>query len=163
MTQTRVAKAAGVRQSHLTYYFPRKNDLLVAVSGVSLDRLAEELSDFFGQAGWQNANQTMRERVISLSAFIVKDRARTRLTMSLLVAAEEEPELRTALADVTDHARRLVALGFGLSPEDPKVELRLAAFWGISLQYLLMEGPEGDAKINALITRVFDEFGTSAS
>ena len=31
LTQPRVAAAAGVRQSHLTYYFPRKADLLAAV------------------------------------------------------------------------------------------------------------------------------------
>jgi len=31
LTQTNVASAAGVRQSHLTYYFPLKVDLLTAV------------------------------------------------------------------------------------------------------------------------------------
>jgi AcrR family transcriptional regulator len=31
LTQTRVAEVAGVRQSHLTYYFPTRNELLKAI------------------------------------------------------------------------------------------------------------------------------------
>ncbi|WP_454916872.1 TetR family transcriptional regulator [Xanthobacter sediminis] len=37
LTQPRVAKAAGVSQSHLTYYFPTRADLVHAV----LERAAE--------------------------------------------------------------------------------------------------------------------------
>ena len=40
LTQPRVSKAAGVRQSHLTYYFPTITDLLQAVARHSFDKLA---------------------------------------------------------------------------------------------------------------------------
>ena len=41
LTQPRVARAAGVRQSHLTYYFPTRAHLFQAVAHRSLDELAD--------------------------------------------------------------------------------------------------------------------------
>ena len=43
LTQPRVARAAGVRQSHLTYYFPTRDALLQAVADRSIDTLAATL------------------------------------------------------------------------------------------------------------------------
>ena len=37
-TQPRVAAEVGLRQSHLTYYFPTRVDLLAAVARVAIDR-----------------------------------------------------------------------------------------------------------------------------
>ena len=45
LTQPRVSKAAGVRQSHLTYYFPTRGDLLAAVARHSIEILAGPLLD----------------------------------------------------------------------------------------------------------------------
>src|SRR5881227_2373362 len=45
LTQPRVSKAAGVRQSHLTYYFPTRADLLVAVARHGMEILAGPLLD----------------------------------------------------------------------------------------------------------------------
>ena len=44
LTQPRVAKAAGVRQSHLTYYFPTRADLLQEVARYSIGKLAGDLA-----------------------------------------------------------------------------------------------------------------------
>ena len=44
VTQPRVSKEAGVRQSHLTYYFPTVTDLLQAVARHSFQSLAKELA-----------------------------------------------------------------------------------------------------------------------
>src|SRR5204862_155958 len=44
LTQPRVARAAGVRQSHLTYYFPTRAALMQAVARHSIERLAGDLA-----------------------------------------------------------------------------------------------------------------------
>ena len=44
LTQPKVAKAAGVRQSHLTYYFPTRGELLQEVARYSIGKLAGELA-----------------------------------------------------------------------------------------------------------------------
>ena len=37
LSQPKVAKAAGVRQSNLTYYFPKKNDLIAGLMQQHID------------------------------------------------------------------------------------------------------------------------------
>src|SRR2546425_10303971 len=44
LTQPRVSKAAGVRQSHLTYYFPTRADLLQEGARYSIEKLAGQLA-----------------------------------------------------------------------------------------------------------------------
>ena len=44
LTQPRICKAAGVRQSHLTYYFPTIRDLLEGVAKYTLDSMTAELA-----------------------------------------------------------------------------------------------------------------------
>ena len=43
LTQPRVAKAAGVRQSHLTYYFPTRGELLQELARYSIEKLRPDV------------------------------------------------------------------------------------------------------------------------
>ena len=49
LTQPQVARAAGIKQSHLTYYYPTRTDLLLAVAenaiAATLARFAERLAE----------------------------------------------------------------------------------------------------------------------
>jgi AcrR family transcriptional regulator len=155
VTQPHVARAAGVRQSHLTYYFPKKTDLMIAVARRSVEQMARDLGDFFAGAGWRDADAPMRERVMRLVSFIVKDRSRTRLMLALLLAAEEEPELRAVMADNARQVRALLARGMGRSAspdaDDPEVDLALATLWGLGLQHLLLRGERDDDYTDRLV------------
>jgi AcrR family transcriptional regulator len=44
LTRPKVSKVAGIRQSHLTYYFPTRADLLQEVVRYSVEKLAGELA-----------------------------------------------------------------------------------------------------------------------
>ena len=85
LTQPRVSRAAGVRQSHLTYYFPTVTDLLQAVARHSFDRLAGEL----GAAG--------RRRPPSVAAGMARasaDKRRVRMMLGLVTAADRDASLK---------------------------------------------------------------------
>ena len=45
LTQPRVAAAAGVKQSHLTYYFPKRADLLIGIATHTVDGLLARLTE----------------------------------------------------------------------------------------------------------------------
>ena len=47
MTQTRVAKTAGIPQGHLTYYFPKKRDLVVGVASHFAEVTQTKMRAFF--------------------------------------------------------------------------------------------------------------------
>ncbi len=44
LTQPRIARAAGASQSHLTYYFPTRADLLLAIAEHSVDEVLSRLA-----------------------------------------------------------------------------------------------------------------------
>ena len=86
LTQPRVSKAAGVRQSHLTYYFPTRGDLMVAVARHSMDMIARPLLAQ-AQEGALTAAQ-----VPGVLSEALTDRRRMRIMLGLIAAADEDPQ-----------------------------------------------------------------------
>jgi AcrR family transcriptional regulator len=129
LTQPRIAKTAGVRQSHLTYYFPRKADLFTALLQASHDRASKRRKL---RSKTEDFDEVMRSLQI-----LMFDRHRMRFFLGIVLEASEEPALRTTVAE---HARRLaerVAPLFGKSPEDPAVISFIDTVRGIGLRMLL--------------------------
>jgi AcrR family transcriptional regulator len=93
LTQTHVAERAGIRQSHLTYYFPARNDLLreTAVFGCEAMLGAMELGIESGELNLENFREVM--------AVDVHDRRFARLMCALIVASDEDAEIKPWLAN----------------------------------------------------------------
>lgn len=89
LTQARVAATAGVRQSHLTYYFPTRNDLLKAVVQESKNAMCAS-----------TMTACIQEKNLSLDAFkeILIQHLTTsktpRLMLALTAACDEDLSLR---------------------------------------------------------------------
>jgi AcrR family transcriptional regulator len=95
LTQPKVARAAGVRQSHLTYYFPTRGDLLLAVAQHSVGSLMGALTQ---------AAQSGRLTLAGLGQFMAEailDKRRARVMLGLIVSSDEDRRLK-------DELRRLV-------------------------------------------------------
>jgi AcrR family transcriptional regulator len=88
LTQPRIARAAGVRQSHLTYYFPTRADLLLGVAGQSIDALVG------GMASAAREGSLDRETLAPALAAAASDRRRARIMLALAVTSDEDPQLR---------------------------------------------------------------------
>src|SRR5437762_11032390 len=82
LTQPRVAKAAGVRQSHLTYYFPTRGELLQEVARHSIEKLAEQLA---------HARPGALPGGIAAGA---ADKRRSRVMLGLVTAADRDPQIK---------------------------------------------------------------------
>jgi AcrR family transcriptional regulator len=102
LTQPKIAAAAGVRQSHLTYYFPKRNDLLLAVT---LHWAETHLKAATRQVG--AGPGTMREATHYLSDTVV-EAARVRIILSLIVTAAEDPRIREPLRELIESERSTV-------------------------------------------------------
>jgi AcrR family transcriptional regulator len=99
LTQPRIARAAGVRQSHLTYYFPTRAELLQAVAYRSIDALASTL---------MRAARGGRLGPDALPAALTKaiiDKGRTRTMLALVGAADRDPAVRKRLRRFIREAR----------------------------------------------------------
>ncbi len=137
--QSRVARAAGVPQGHLTYYFPKKIDLLVAVAGRFVESLVAEVGPDLAAILSQPDASLARRRLLELTARLLCDRQRSRTLLAFLVEADHEPVLKQALAENARLVAQLLAQALGREVADPVVQLAQAALWGAALQHLVFE------------------------
>lgn len=106
LTGPQVAKKAKVRQSHLTYYFPRRSDLIGAVARRYIESVAEQ-----AMALSQQGRSTD-----GLITAVLGDRRRVRTLISLLMASDEDPALGQQLIESVLGTRSLIAAMLGLPP-----------------------------------------------
>ncbi len=97
LTQPRIAKAAGVSQSHLTYYFPTRNRLLLAIAETAVEQVVDGLSVATAGGGPNDLAQQLGE--------LLPRQAPVRVLLGLIVAADSEPELRDALSGLIGRVR----------------------------------------------------------
>ncbi|OGA61697.1 MAG: hypothetical protein A3G81_07665 [Betaproteobacteria bacterium RIFCSPLOWO2_12_FULL_65_14] len=101
LTQPKVSKAAGVRQSHLTYYFPTITDLLQAVARHSLDKLAKEVYE----AGAAKRPGSLADALAHGAA----DKRRVRMMLGLANAADRDASLKPRMRAFVKELRGRVA------------------------------------------------------
>ena len=135
LTQPEVARLAGVRQSHLTYYFPRRTDLLAALATSFLDRTAASLDTLEREAA-PGRDATLA--TIALVTRLIAEPDSMRAFLALIVEADQDAQLRALLDMRMREFTALIAGHLGRSETDPDVHLLLAAIRGFGLSNLLL-------------------------
>lgn len=153
MTQTRVAKEAGIPQGHLTYYFPKKRDLVLGVAKRFAQLTGERMLTFFGERSHLPTAEVLRAYTLELTA----DRERTRMVLGLLVMSEEEPELARVLQRNANMLRAMLAPVLKKKPSDPMVDLILALLWGAGLHEFVLRAGKTEAIMNLGFALAGDE------
>lgn len=102
LTQPRVAKAAGLRQSHITYYFPTRRDLVAAVAACVAERLAQGFAKALAPGG----SRDLAGRLGSIGT-----PEQTRLLLALVLAADSEKAVRSLFRRLTKDVRRQMGAG----------------------------------------------------
>lgn len=101
LTQPRICKAAGVRQSHLTYYFPTIHDLVLAVVLHTLESIAVDV---------EKRHPAQRpSSFIDAVAGISSDKRRVRMMLGLVTAADRQPRLKPRMRELIKALRRGLA------------------------------------------------------
>ncbi|MBY0472433.1 hypothetical protein K2X30_14810 [bacterium] len=139
MAQAEVAKKANIRQSHLTYYFPTRSDLVIEVARNALGPLRETLGSFVSP----KIQHVLDSKIQKVVASICNDVGRTRALLGLMVESDEDQKLKNEILSVVKEQINMVALLLGKSKEDPQVQLVNAALMGTGfLRYLDAHPPE---------------------
>ncbi len=154
LTQQRVCERAGVRQSHLTYYFPTRNDLLretaVFGCGAMLEAMAESV-----RAGPMSLQQ-IRDELLTVDE---ADRKFGRLMVALIAASDEDTRIKPWLASFEAENRERIgallrAAGVEIAAED--VELLHAAYVGAVILDIGESSGESLVRARNIVQRVFD-------
>ncbi|HLL55596.1 MAG TPA: TetR/AcrR family transcriptional regulator [Myxococcaceae bacterium] len=152
--QPRVAKVAGVPQGHLTYYFPKRLDLLKGVVQQAARDTAEEFERMLPAQGSGRVSKAMRKVAMGLVRKLIKDQERTRTLLAFVVESDGEPSVREGVADHTERLQALLGRLLGKDAKDPDVAIALAALWGLGLQHLVLGDRRGAAETDAIIDRL---------
>jgi len=148
LTQPRTAAAAGVRQSHLTYYFPKKADLLAAVLRETHVRAAARESET--EAGGPEA------ALNALEALIL-DADRMRSFLHLVIEASLDPTVGTIVAGHTNGLASELAPLFGRDAHDPLLHAFVDRARGLGIRLLL--DPTATTPGKGELQRIADEMG----
>jgi AcrR family transcriptional regulator len=139
--QTRVAREAGVQQGHLTYYFPKKADLVAGVLERLSERARAELEHLIAHAA-QLGEAERHALFFAQIRAVMQDKKRTRILLGLTIEAHDDPEIAALLNERSMGPRMVIAALMNRPPDDVDVEIALATLRGIGLQNLLKTDTE---------------------
>jgi AcrR family transcriptional regulator len=116
LTQPKVCQRVGITQSHLTYYFPTRSDLVTAVAETVVSRLL----DLYDSAGPAVSADQLVDRI----ALIISSTSSSRALLSLILAADTDPAVLTQTRRLIDGLRirastALTQLGARTAESDP--------------------------------------------
>ena len=93
LTQPQVAKAAGIKQSHLTYYFPTRAELLLGIAEQSIRVAMRNLAARLEEKSLQTTLAELADTV----AKVMISGLPPRVMLGLIVAADTDPDIRKSL------------------------------------------------------------------
>ena len=163
LTQTRVAEAAGVRQSHLTYYFATRSALVKAIVESTASGVITEFTS--NPKGRQLTLPEIRQRLLEQ----MSDRRMARRIVGMLVSIDEDPSLLGVFDEFeaqhcASMAKALRELGLDVCEMD--VMLLHTSLVGISMRNSNRTSDEALREARTLIGEAFDRLvarATSAS
>jgi len=149
-TQPRVAAEAGLRQSHLTYYFPTRVDLLAGVARAAIERQLEAVDAIVGTSSPQAAAKVI--------ANVAVRHENTRVIMALAQAADQEPSLRVIFHELADGI--ILRVGklleqLKIAPTDEHCYLLHALSVGLAVIDLATARKDGDRRAAQTLETVF--------
>ncbi|MDD7936888.1 helix-turn-helix domain containing protein [Actinomycetospora lutea] len=149
-TQPRVAARLGLRQSHLTYYFPTRDDLFTAVAREAVRQRLAALEPLRDAAA--------ADKVAVLAGVLVAPE-QTRVLLALTQSADHDAAVAACMvelgAGIAPLAASLLA-AFGAEPTPTALDAVQAASTGLAVLALAQGGeafrPRAQAVLTALLT-----------
>jgi AcrR family transcriptional regulator len=151
-TQPRIAARSGLRQSHLTYYFPTRTALLAAVARQAVDIQLAAAEAMIGKIS------SPRAAAATIASVVIRHE-NTRVLVALNQAADQEPALRELFNELTDgfvEQLRSMLEKLGKKPDQATVDLVHALFVGLSVIDLATSRERGEVRAKAVIKKAFE-------
>jgi AcrR family transcriptional regulator len=131
LTQPQIAQAANIKQSHLTYYFPTRANLLLSIAEFTMTGLMDNIA---AQLHERPQGKTLADAV----SRIMTDGFPPRVFIGLIVAADSDPEIRKLLRKLIRHVRasvRRLLEQAGIAADDEAALLFHAAVIGLAVMH----------------------------
>jgi AcrR family transcriptional regulator len=157
LTQPKVSRGAGVSQSHLTYYFPTRADLLVAVARHAIEgvmtRLHEAVARGENGRGEAGARESA-ERGAGVLAAALTDKRNIRVMLGLVVASDEDRKIKASLRQFVKDVRAVLAQelrAMGANVGDEAVATLHATAVGLAVLNLARDSEASRREVDTVI------------
>jgi AcrR family transcriptional regulator len=154
LTQPRICARTGLRQSHLTYYYPTRLDLLTAVTRAAIERRRRA-----AQATAAGIN-SIDEAAAQIAAFVAQHE-NTRVLLALMQAVDQYPTLRALYAEMTNDMLDTIESLFvtlGVAQTRANIDLLHALVVGLSVVELATGRDEDQGRARAALATAFHMF-----
>ena len=154
LTQPRIARAAGVRQSHLTYYFPTVAALLQAVARRMIELAVAEVRA-----------SSLKRRPAALAdvfARVATEPRRARVMLALVTAADRDDALKPGLRRLVRELRMGIAAvlaSAGVAADADDVAFLHAAIVGSAVLHLARTNAGARREARIVIDRALAAIG----
>jgi len=132
ISQAKIAKHAGVSQSHLTYYFPKRSELIKAALNRMADELFEDLSIVDATLSVEELHQNFKQRCLA----DVSNKSRAWLMISAMEASQVDEELKHWFKafekQLYEHFEQTL-LRFGFNTSQPENSILFMSIVGLSV------------------------------
>jgi AcrR family transcriptional regulator len=131
LTQPQIAQAANIKQSHLTYYFPTRANLLLAIAEFTLSTLMDNVA---AQLAVKPQGKTLADAISK----IMIDGLPPRVILGLIVAADSDPDIRKLLRRLIRHVREMIRhllQQAGIAADDDAARLFHATIVGLAVMH----------------------------
>lgn len=144
LTQPKVARAAGIKQSHLTYYFPTRAKLLLGIAEYTASEAMAHVAE-------RLAAKPERATLAGMVSEIMINGLPPRVVIGLIVAADAEPGIRDSLRELVSNVRvRLQSLlaAAGLAASADAALLFHATVVGLAVMHQTRMSPASAAEVD---------------
>lgn len=144
LTQPKVARAAGIKQSHLTYYFPTRAKLLLGIAEYTASEAMAHVAE-------RLAAKPERATLAGMVSEIMINGLPPRVVIGLIVAADAEPGIRDSLRELVTNVRaRLQSLlaAAGLAASADAALLFHATVVGLAVMHQARMSPASAAEVD---------------
>jgi len=149
LSQVQVARVADVRQSHITYYFPRRHDLIEAVALRFVEHAYNAIATATDQAAPDDLVAALQQAAVA-----VADEGHMRMFTAVVIEADTDTELRAVLVRVTKQLQATLAEHLGGDDALERARLVLASLWGIGLYDFLMRPKRRSPLMTSLLAHL---------
>lgn len=144
LSQVQVARRAGIRQSHLTYYFPRRHDLISAITECVVDEMACDVRGALSESEDDGA-----AAMLNRLADAIAQRGHMRMFIGAIVEADHDSDVRAILMRETERLRAALTEALGGRDAAERARFILASLWGLGLYAFLAGTPAASPSTRA--------------
>lgn len=149
LTQPKVSRGAGVSQSHLTYYFPTRADLLIAVAQHAIEQVMTRLHDAVARSASGSA-----ERGAGVLAAALTDKRNIRVMLGLVVASDADRKIKSSLRRFVKDVRAVLGRevrAMGAQVDDDAIAALHATAVGLAVLNLARDNEDSRRDVETVI------------